>query len=131
MWELYHPGSPWGAINPDQKIGFDISEGRSEGAARIALLQFYLMVPLAIAGFVILRRRKITIAPLLALPVVSSMAALYAFGNTRYRAISEVAIVALAAITLDAIVTRYWRPDRDAAPGTPPDDARDEALQLA
>ena len=64
MWELYHPGSPWGDPTGNQKITFDVIEGRSETAARIALAQYYLLMPLAIAGAVILWRRKMTIVPL-------------------------------------------------------------------
>ena len=58
VFELYHPGSPWGPINGDQKIAFDVYEGRAEYAARIALAQYYVLMPLAIAGGVILWRRS-------------------------------------------------------------------------
>ena len=107
MWELYHPGSPWGEPKGNQKITFDIIEGRSKTAARIALAQYYLLMPLAIAGAVILWRRRMTIVPLVALPIVVSFVAVYTFGNTRYRTIAEVAIVAFAAVTVDALVKRY------------------------
>jgi hypothetical protein len=107
MWELYHPGSPWGDPTGNQKITFDIIEGRSENAARIALGQYYLLMPFAIVGAVILWRRKVTIVPLVALPIVASIVAVYTFGNTRYRTIAEVAIVAFAAVAVDALVRRY------------------------
>jgi hypothetical protein len=107
MWELYHPGSPWGEPKGNQKITFDIIEGRSKTAARIALAQYYVLTPLAIAGAVILWRRKVTIVPLITMPVVTSITAVYTFGNTRYRTIAEVAIVAFAAVAIEALVRRY------------------------
>jgi hypothetical protein len=114
MWEVFHPGTPWGDIKSGQTLGYVIVEGRSEMAARLALGQFWLIVPLSIAGFVLLWRRKRPIWPLLALPVLVSIVAVYAFGNLRYRSIAEVALVATAAVTMDALVTRFW-PKRASA----------------
>ncbi len=108
MWEVFRPGTPWGDIKSGQTLGYVIVEGRSESAARLALAQFWLIVPMSIAGFVLLWRRKRPIGPLLALPILVSITAVYAFGNLRYRSIAEVALVATAAVTLDALVTRFW-----------------------
>jgi hypothetical protein len=116
MWEVYRPGTPWGSIEPGEKINFDIIEGRSESAARLALAQFYLLVPLAIAGGVVLWRRRKPIAPLVAFVVLVSVTAMYAFGNTRYRSIAEPSIAVLGAVALGALVTRYWDPRRAPAP---------------
>jgi hypothetical protein len=120
MWEIFHPGSPWGPIQPNQKIAFDITEGRSESAARIALAQFYVLAPLAIAGAVILWRRKKPIAPLVVLPILVSLTAMLAFGNTRYRAVAEPAIVAFAAVAVEVVLVRFW--DRRRARGQEPPD---------
>jgi hypothetical protein len=129
MWELYHPGSPWGHIQPNQKIAYDITEGRSEMAARLSLAQFYLIMPFAIAGAVIMWRRKQTIAPLVALPILTSFTAMYTFGNTRYRSIAEPALVAFAAVAVEVLLVRFWdrRRGRDAEP--PEDPSRTEELQ--
>ena len=131
MWELYHPGSPWGEIQPNQKLGYDITEGRSEMAARVSLAQFYLLAPFAIAGGVILWRRKKTVAPLLALPILVSFTAMYTFGNTRYRSIAEPALVALGAIAVEALIVRFWDQRRAHQEEPPSDPSPTKELQPA
>jgi len=132
MWELYRPGSPWGDVHRDQKLALDQVEGRTEKAARLALAQFYLLAPLAIAGAIVLWRRRVTIAPLVALPITSTIMAVTAFGNTRYRAISEVAIVIFAAVAVDALVRRQIARRRPPVPAAPdPPVARDELSEVA
>jgi hypothetical protein len=127
MWEIYHPGSPWGEIRPNQKINFDITEGRSENAARIALAQFYLLVPFVIAGIVIMWRRKVTIIPLASLLVLVTITAAYSFGNTRYRSIAEISIAAFAAVAFDALLRRYWDGRKAKADDEPPPSSDDVA----
>lgn len=125
MWELYHPGSPWGPVHLDQKIALDFIEGRAIYASRIALAQYYLLMPFAIGGVVVLWRRKVTIAPFIALPVISTFAGVIAFGNTRYRAPAEIAIVGLSAVAIDATLTalgRRWRQRGPAAAEPVPGD---------
>jgi 4-amino-4-deoxy-L-arabinose transferase-like glycosyltransferase len=134
IWEIYRPGTPWGEIKVGDKIAFDIVEGRSESAARIALAQFYLLVPFTVLGFVVLWRRKVTIVPLLALPIMVSITALITFGNTRYRSIAEVTIVVASAVAFDALLRRYWDRRRkkpgDEVPEAPtPDERPSEDLQ--
>ena len=129
MWELYRPGTPWGALGGTDKIAFDVIEGRSQTAARIALMQYYLLVPFAIAGAVIMWRRRVTIVPLVSLVIVACVTAVYTFGNTRYRSIAEVAIVAFAAVAIEVVLGRLlvgWRSRRSQpvlegtrAPGQP------------
>jgi 4-amino-4-deoxy-L-arabinose transferase-like glycosyltransferase len=108
MWQVFRPGTPWGSLESGDTLGFTIVEGRSEKAARLALAQYWLLMPFAIAGFVILWRRKVPVGPLLALPVLATIVAVYAFGNLRYRSISEVALVATAAVAVDALLCRWW-----------------------
>jgi len=44
--------------------------------------------------------------PLLAMPVLATATALYAYGATRFRMPAEVAIVVLAAVAIDAALER-------------------------
>jgi 4-amino-4-deoxy-L-arabinose transferase-like glycosyltransferase len=100
MWELYRPL---------QKNHLDVKEGRELWAARLGMVQFYVLVPLAIWGGVVVgRRKRVPLFPLLALPVIATVAALVAFGNTRYRIPAEIAIVVLAAVGIDQLWDR-WR----------------------
>lgn len=107
MWEVFRPGTPWGDIKDGQTLQYVIVEGRSEKAARLALAQFWVIVPLSIAGFVLLWRRKRAVGPLLALPVLVSIVGIYSFGNMRYRSVAEVALVATAAVTVDALISWF------------------------
>lgn len=97
MWEVYRPF---------QKLRLDYYEGRNYQAAWIALIQFWVLVPLGMYGTVILRRARVPIIPFVALGAIVSLAAVLAFGATRYRAPFEVAIVLCAAAGIDAIWSR-------------------------
>ena len=72
-FDVYHPGSPFGSLKSGQTLVFELFEGRdangSTWAARTALGQYFVLAPLAIVGAFVLRRRKVTLVPLLA-PVV-------------------------------------------------------------
>jgi hypothetical protein len=52
-------------------------------------------------GAVILRRRRTSLLPLLALPVMVTVTAACAYGITRFRAPAEITIVVLAAVAVD------------------------------
>ena len=127
MWELFHPGSPWGPVHFNQKISLDFIEGRELIASRIALAQFYVLAPLAIVGGVVLFRRKVTIAPFVALPIIATFAGVIAFGNTRYRSPAEIAIVGLSAVAIDAMLSawsrRRARRRQPSDPDAPPEES--------
>jgi len=109
MWEVFRPGTPWGEIKSGDTIAYAVVEGRNEKAARLALAQIWILMPLSIAGFVLLWRRKRAVAPLLALPVLVTFIAVYSFGNMRYRSVAEVALAATAAVTVDALLSYFGR----------------------
>jgi 4-amino-4-deoxy-L-arabinose transferase-like glycosyltransferase len=114
MWEIY---------DPIQKLSWDsFEQGRNPNAVtRLALAQFYVLAVLAIVGLVMLRRRKTIIYPLIGLAVTCTIAAMIAFGGTRYRVPAEIAIVIGAAIPLAALLER-WFPQRRGAPPTASDE---------
>jgi 4-amino-4-deoxy-L-arabinose transferase-like glycosyltransferase len=107
MWELY---------GPIQKLPWDdFEQGRGpRWITKLALGSYYALAILAIVGLVMLRRKKTIIYPLISLAVISTVAAVLAFGNTRYRTPAEVAIVLAAAVPLTALLDR-WRPPHAAA----------------
>ena len=76
-------------------------------------MQFAMLVPVAVAGIIVVVRRR---GPLLVLaawiPIVTLTAA-SAFGNTRYRTAAETSIVILAAVAIDAALG-WWIDRRDA-----------------
>jgi hypothetical protein len=70
---------------------------------------FYLLLPIAIAGAVVLRLRRVKVYPLLAQAALATFVAATTFGVTRYRAGAELGLVLLAAVAVDALLQR-WRP---------------------
>jgi 4-amino-4-deoxy-L-arabinose transferase-like glycosyltransferase len=105
QWELY------GAV---QNIGFGATEGRNRTAAGVALAMYYPLVLLAAVGLVTQRRSGRWNLPLLAPFAGVTFVALYAYGNTRFRAPAEPVLCVLAAIGLATLVA-YLRGRRTGA----------------
>ena len=64
----------------------------------ISLFCYYAMIPFAVGGSRRMRRRKITILPVVVPIVIATFAAATTFGITRYRAPAEVGLVLAASI---------------------------------
>ena len=101
----------WGRITglfrPAQQVRLDHdAEGRETWVAWMSLLMFYPIAVLAIAGAIVLRRRRVLLFPLVALPGIVLISVTLTFATNRYRAIAEPALVVLAAVAVDAGVQR-------------------------
>lgn len=102
---LARVGRVWGVFKPGQTTLFDWSiEHRGRAASWTGLFSYYLLLPFAGIGLVSLWRRRISILPLVAGPLIVTFAAATTFGVTRYRAPAEVAIVLAAAVGMVATV---------------------------
>lgn len=123
-------GASVGLYHPGLQIRIDgIIEGRGVGMARIAWFSFWGLGGLAVVGAVVLRRRhSVPVFPLLVPPVMVLVTVALTYFSTRFRASAEVAICLLAAVAIDAAITR-WGPsqphsdppvDRTAIPGQRP-----------
>jgi 4-amino-4-deoxy-L-arabinose transferase-like glycosyltransferase len=99
-------GRLWGMYRPLQGARFDTGEARELAVSWAGLAFLYPLTALSVAGAVLLRRRSVPVYPLVSLAVVATVAAALTFGNTRYRAPAEIALVVLAAVALDAWWTR-------------------------
>jgi hypothetical protein len=99
----------WNLFKPDQHTAFDTFEDRERALSRIGLAQFYLAVPFAVGGVVLLRRARTPVWPLLAVGAIVTFAAAITYGNTRFRSPFDVVLVALAAVAVDHLWAR-WRP---------------------
>ncbi len=111
---LARVGRLWHLYRVDQGVEFDqFFERRGQWPARLALGQFYLMVPVAIAGGVLLWRRRVTLIPLVSPFVLVTFTAATTFGITRYRVPAEVALTVLAGLGV-AWVTSRSEPPSDA-----------------
>jgi 4-amino-4-deoxy-L-arabinose transferase-like glycosyltransferase len=107
---LAREGRTWGFFRPFQQIGFD-SEWRGSRiwVDRVELFTYWAMVPFAVFGAVVLRRRGRPLYPLLAFVLTTAIAVAITYGETRYRATAEVSIVLLVAVGLDAVLRRITR----------------------
>ncbi len=89
----------WG-LWPSQ-LHLDDQRGTPYYIVALGYLFYWLLVPFAIAGAVILRRRKVMELPLLAFFVTVGLSVALTYGFTRFRAAAEVAIVLLAAVAVE------------------------------
>jgi hypothetical protein len=111
MWQLY---------KPTQDVDLDVNvEGRGRGPSTVGLWMYFVLLPFAVAGVVITKRRGLPISPLLAPAVVVSLTAALSFGVTRYRVPADGVLVVAAAVALDQL----WRWLRDRPGGTIPSHA--------
>ena len=98
-------GLEWDLYAPLRAAHQDFLETWPVPVSEAWLIWFYPMAAAAIAGGVILRRRREPVYPLVAMVVVTTLTALVTYGSYRFRSESEVALVILAAVALDAIWT--------------------------
>jgi hypothetical protein len=100
-------GRTWSVFRPVPDSFVGIAEGRPVWGLAAGTLGYYLLVPFAFAGIVVLRRRGTRVYPLLVQAVLVTTASALAWGATRFRTPADVAIVILAAASVDAIVERW------------------------
>lgn len=113
--ELARLGRTWGFYRPLQQVRLDSREsGRNVPAAWFGLGLYFAMLAASIWGALVLRRRGITLIPVLALVVLVTIAVVITFGQTRYRAPAEIALVLLTAVAVDAA----WRRRSSCSEGT-------------
>jgi 4-amino-4-deoxy-L-arabinose transferase-like glycosyltransferase len=104
-------GRTFGFYRPFQQMRLESNRSTHIWIIRLAFFAYWILLPLAVAGAVIARRRKIPIWPLLAFPAAVLLSILLTAGDVRYRAPAEIPLVLLAAFALDAAVgTRRRRP---------------------
>lgn len=98
VWDVYQP---WA-----QGTFFSGLEGRRPGATHVGLVAYWLLLPLALAGALLVRRdRWILLAPV----VMVTLVAAATYGTTRFRMAAEPSIVLLAAVALQAAAGRVRR----------------------
>jgi Dolichyl-phosphate-mannose-protein mannosyltransferase len=96
-WSLYDPGF---------MVTYNDSEGREPPVGWAGFVTFWLLVPLAVAGTLLLRERGRAVWPLMSTVVVVTLTSALFYGLVRFRVPAEVAIVVLAAVAADELQTR-------------------------
>ncbi|HZR14680.1 MAG TPA: glycosyltransferase family 39 protein [Acidimicrobiia bacterium] len=107
-------GRAWSLFRPFQTARFAQEEGRPLRASELGVLAFYPLVAVAVVGAWVLHRRRVTLVPLLATVVAVTIVAVGFYGSIRDREPAEVAFVVLAAVAIDALLSRAR--ERDVAP---------------
>ncbi len=116
----------WGRIlsvyKPFQEVRLEKIVEQQEWTVGYAIVwTFWAAVLAAIAGGIVLRRRRIPVWPLLVVPVITFVAVGITFAQTRYRSPAEVSVLLLAAVAIDAGLRAFVaRRTRRAAPGIDP-----------
>ena len=96
---------------------YQVGNDPGEPSEPLAVAMYLLLLPLAIAGVFVMRRKRQSLAILLATPVLVTITTLTGYGTTRFRHAAEIPIVILAAVTL----VYAWDNRRDLASlGEPP-----------
>ncbi len=115
-------GRTWGFYRPLQNVQLDSTiETKPLNWGRFGLGMLYVLEAFSIFGAFVMRRRKIPVTPLVALIVNVIISTAITFGQSRYRASAEIALVLMATagfVGLSEIVNRRRRrraPESDAA----------------
>jgi len=115
-------GRVWSIYAPGQMADYNRNEGRPVWASWLAFASFWVLVPFAVWGGVLLRRRKVPITPLVAQFVIVTITAAAIYGLVRFRVPAEVSLVVLAAVAFDHLWSRRSgsATARETAPVTEP-----------
>ena len=104
LGRLYDVYRPW-----DQGVFFAGIEGRHPRATKLGLVAYWLLLPFAIAGAVVLHRRGRPLLVLLAPVALVTLVAIATYGVTRFRFAAEPSFVVLGAVAVDALLGRLRR----------------------
>jgi 4-amino-4-deoxy-L-arabinose transferase-like glycosyltransferase len=104
-------GRVLGVFNTNQQVELDSFLGPFDiGLVRAGLFSFWAVAVLAIAGAVLLRRRRAwPLFPLLVPPAVALVAVMVTYGNPRFRFAGATTLLVLAAVAIDAVIARVRR----------------------
>jgi hypothetical protein len=95
-------GRTFGFFRPLQQIRLEaVERGTPVWVIRLGFIAYWTLLPLAVAGALFARRRRIPLYPMLAFPATVLVSVLLTTGSVRYRASAEIPVVILAALALD------------------------------
>ena len=110
-------------FRPGQNREFnEVFEQRGAAASWATLISYYLMLPFAIGGLVVMRKRRIPIFPMIAIAVSVTLTAVLGYPITRYRAAFDTVMPLLAAVAVVAL-WQWWRSGRAEPAAVAPSEA--------
>lgn len=110
----------WQVYQPIQDADNNLDDGRPKWSNYLALSAYALLVPVAVAGGVVLVRRRQKVLPLVAQVAGVTLTAAVVWGAVRFRAPVELVLVVLAAVALSGAseaLSRRSEGRRLSAPG--------------
>jgi 4-amino-4-deoxy-L-arabinose transferase-like glycosyltransferase len=99
-------GRLWNLYAPRNDLNYGLLWARQKTTATVGMVMYALMVPFALLGVIVLRRRRTPTFPLLAMFLLAMVVAVIAFGFSRYRLSAEPALVVLAAVGAERLTAR-------------------------
>jgi hypothetical protein len=142
IWDLWRPQQSYDfnrffENRKDITVGAECLPAASPSCARdglgvtfspvlVAMVMYYPMLLGSIAGLAVLRHRRQTLVPFLAIAAMTTLTAAVSFGITRYRVGADVCLPILAAVAIDALARRFR--SRPAIGVEPPLDGPDPAV---
>ena len=104
----------WDLWQPHRQV--DLAEGRARWAETAGVVAYFLLLPLAIGGAVLLWRRDRGAAAILLVPaLLVTISSAIGYGNPRFRHAFEMSIVVLASAAIVAVAERRRPPAASAA----------------
>ena len=96
----------WGLYAPRQQIDFESLEGRPKRWQAVGTVMYWVLLPLAVVGAVLLLRRRARVWPLLSSAVVVVLTTALTYGQQRFRIADEPSLIVLAAVSVAAVAGR-------------------------
>ncbi len=96
----------WSLYDPVSMIRYNQNEGREPPVGWAGFVSFWLLVPFAVGGAVLLRSRGRALWPLLSTIVVVTLVSALFYGLLRFRAPAEVTLVVLAVVAMAELQAR-------------------------
>lgn len=105
---LARVGRDWGLFRPGDMLDWNKAEGRPSWVTGLGMVFYYPILAFAIAGIVVLKRRRTRQWPILMPPLIVTVGTLLSYGQTRFRVPAEPSLVILAAVAIAALTVRWW-----------------------
>ncbi|MBV6508267.1 MAG: hypothetical protein JJLCMIEE_01327 [Acidimicrobiales bacterium] len=104
----------WGFYAPGAMVDYNQGESRERWASWAGYFTYLVLLASAVAGALVLRRRRVPLTPLLSQFVAVTVTAALFYGLWRFRIPAEIAIIVLAAAAVDELVgVRRGRTEED------------------